>query len=132
MKHQINKRKLNVTPSHRKALLRNQVIHLITYGSLTTTRARAKEVQRLAEKIVTKAKVGNTFNARRAVKALLPYKEEAILKLFHTIAPLFVDRAGGYTRLIPLGKRISDTATIAKLEWVEYPQEQAAGKQQAA
>ncbi len=118
MKHQINKRKLNVTPSHRKALLRNQVIHLITFGSLTTTRARAKEVQRLAEKIVTKARVGNHFNARRAVKAMLPYKEEALTKLFFEIAPRYVERNGGYTRLIPLGKRISDTATIAKLEWV--------------
>ena len=99
-------------------MLRNQVIHLITYGSLTTTRARAKEVQRLAEKIVTKARVGNHFNARRQVKALLPYKEEALTKLFHEIAPRYVERNGGYTRLIPLGKRISDTATIAKLEWV--------------
>ena len=118
MKHQINKRKLNVTPSHRKALLRNQVIHLITFGSLTTTRARAKEVQRFAEKIVTKARVGNHFNVRRAVKAMLPYKEEALLKLFNEVAPKYVNRPGGYLRVIKLPRRISDTAPIARLEWV--------------
>ena len=118
MKHQINKQKLNVKPSHRKALLRNQAIHLITYGSLTTTRARAKEVKRFVEKIVTKAREGNTFNVRRHVQAILPYKQEALAKLFHEIAPRYIGRPGGYTRLIPLGRRISDTAQIAKLEWV--------------
>ena len=119
MKHQIDRKKLNVKPSHRKALLRNYVIHLITYGSLKTTKVQAKEVRRLAEKVVTIAREGNHFNAHRKVKSMLPYKEEAILKLFKEIAPRYVDREGGYTRIIPLGKRPSDTADIAILEWVE-------------
>lgn len=119
MKHQSGRKKLNVSSSHRKALLRNYVIHLITYGSLTTTKTRVKEVRRFAEKAVTQARKGNTFNVRRAVKAMLPYKEEAILKLFKEIAPRYVDRQGGYTRIIPLGKRPSDTADMARLEWVE-------------
>jgi large subunit ribosomal protein L17 len=118
MKHQNGKRKLNLKYSHRVAMLRNQVIHLITFGHLISTKARVKEVQRLAEKIVTIAREGNTFNARRRVQAMIPYKEEAILKLFNEIAPLYVQRHGGYTRVIPMGKRISDTATIARLEWV--------------
>lgn len=118
MNHQNGRKKLNMREPHRRALLRNQVIHLITYGSLTSTKARVKQVQRLAEKVVTIARVGNHFNARRSVQAMLPYKMEAVLKLFKEIAPRYIDRPGGYTRVIPLGKRISDTATIAKLEWV--------------
>lgn len=98
--------------------MRNQVIHLITYGSLTSTKTQVKEVQRFAEKMVTLAREGNNFNARRRALALLPYKEEALVKLFTEIAPKYVSRPGGYTRVIPMGKRTSDTATIARLEWV--------------
>ena len=118
MNHQNGRKKLNMKPAHRKALLRNQVIHLITYGHLVTTKARAKEVKRLAEKIVTIARNGNTFNFRRKALSLLPYKDEALGKLFKEIAPKYVDRPGGYTRLIPMGRRISDTAYMARLEWV--------------
>jgi len=118
MKHQIGRKKLNVKPSHKRSLLRNQVISLITYGHLVTTKARAKETQRLAEKLVTIARKGNNFNARRMAKKLLPYKEEALIKLFKEIAPRYVERPGGYTRIIPMGKRSSDTATISRLQWV--------------
>src|SRR5207248_8313227 len=65
----------------------------------------------LAERLVTIAREGNNFNARRRALSLLPYKEEALIKLFKEIAPRYVQRNGGYTRVIPLGKRISDTAT---------------------
>jgi len=118
MKHQIGRKKLNVKPPHKRALLRNQVISLITYGHLVTTKVRAKETQRLAEKLVTIARQGNNFNARRKAMSLLPYKQEALIKLFKEIAPKYINRPGGYTRMIPLGKRTSDTATIARLEWV--------------
>jgi|SRR5579859_1877897 len=118
MKHQSGKKKLNLKPSHKRSMLRNQVIHLITFGHLVTTKARAKETRRLAEKIVTIAREGNNFNSLRRVKALLPYKEEAITKLFGEIAPRYTARAGGYTRIIPLGRRVSDTAHVAKVEWV--------------
>ena len=118
MMHQNGRKKLNMKFPHRTAVLRNQVIHLITYWELTTTKPRVKEVKRLAEKVVTIAREGNNFNARRRVQALLPYKVEAVIKLFNDIAPRYVGRPGGYTRIIPLGKRASDTATIAKLEWV--------------
>lgn len=118
MRHRNGRKKLNLKPSHKRSLLRNQVIHLITYEKLITTKARIKEVKKLAEKLVTIARVGNNFNARRRAKALLPYKEEALLKLFKEIAPRYTQRPGGYTRIIPLGKRTSDTATIAQLSWV--------------
>ncbi|HVW99971.1 MAG TPA: 50S ribosomal protein L17, partial [Candidatus Babeliaceae bacterium] len=101
-------------PAHKKAVMRNQAILLILEGSVTSTKARVKELRRFAEKLVTLARTGNTFNARRRAKALLPYKDEALLKLFHEIAPRYVTRPGGYTRIIPLGRRISDTAEIAK------------------
>jgi len=118
MMHQKGIAKLNCKFPHRRAMLRNQVIHLITYGHLVTTKARVKEVRRLAEKLVTVARQGNNFNARRRALSMLPYKQEALLKLFNEIAPRYSDRPGGYTRMIPLGKRTSDTATIARLEWV--------------
>ena len=118
MNHQNGRKKLNLKAPHRRSLMRNQVIHLITYGHLVTTKPRIKEVKKLAEKLVTIACKGNTFNPRRRAKALLPYKDEALVKLFNEIAPRYVKRPGGYTRIIPLGKRMSDTATIARLEWV--------------
>jgi large subunit ribosomal protein L17 len=118
MRHQSGKKKLNLNGSHRKALLRNWVIHLITYGHLVTTKARVKEVRRLAERLVTIAREGNTFNARRRAKAMLPYKDVALIKLFSEIAPKYTNRQGGYTRIRPLGQRVSDTAQIARLEWV--------------
>ena len=118
MLHQSGTAKLNKKFSHRIAMLRNQVIHLISYGHLVTTKARVKEVQRMAEKAVTVARGGNTFNVRRNLHALLPYKKEAVIKLIKEIAPNYMTRPGGYTRVIPLGARTSDTAVIARLEWV--------------
>ena len=119
MRHRSGRKKLNLRGPHRRSLLRNQVIHLITYGKLTSTKSTVKEVQRLAEKLVTVARKGNDFNSRRRAKALLPYKDEALVKLFKEIAPRYTDRPGGYTRVVPLGKRVSDTATMAQLSWVE-------------
>lgn len=118
MKHQIGRKKLNLKPSHKRSLMRNQTIHLIMYGHLISTKPRVKEVQRFAEKLVTIAREGNVFNARRRALQLLPYKNEALIKLFTDIAPRYVSRPGGYTRVISLGQRQSDTAPIAKLEWV--------------
>jgi large subunit ribosomal protein L17 len=118
MVHQNGRKKLNLKAPHRRALLRNQVIHLIKYGHLVSTKARIKETRRLAEQVITIARDGNTFNARRRVHALLPYDAAAVLKLFKDIAPQYVSRPGGYTRIIPMGRRASDTATIARLEWV--------------
>ena len=116
--HQNGRKKLNMKPAHRRALIRNQIIHLIKFGILQTTKARAKEIQRRAERIVTIARVGVDFNTIRRVKALLPYDQDAVIKLIKEIAPKYVGRPGGYTRVILLGRRTSDTARIARLEWV--------------
>ncbi len=118
MKHQIGRKKLNRKPAHRRALVRNQVIHLINYGFLQTTKTRAKEVRKLAERMVTTAKKGWEFNTVRRVKKYLPYNQKAVEKLIKEIAPKYANRAGGYTRIILLGRRMSDTAKIARLEWV--------------
>jgi large subunit ribosomal protein L17 len=119
MNHQIGRKKLNVKASHKRALLRNQVMLLIEKGHLVSTKARIKEVQKMAEKLVTLARKGNTFNVRRRAKMFLPYKDTVLDKLFVDIAPQYASRPGGYTRVIPLGRRISDTAPIARLEWVQ-------------
>jgi len=119
MKHQNGRAKLNLAPAHKRALVRNQTIDLIMHGAIVTTKARAKVIRSFAEKLVTLARVGNDFNARRRAKAILPYKEEALKKLFLEIAPKYVTRPGGYIRILSLGKRISDTSSMARLEWVE-------------
>jgi len=118
MNHQSGRKKLNRAAPHRRAMLRNQAMTLIEHGQLVTTKVRAKEVRRFAEKLVTLARQGNTFTIRRQAHALLPYKVEVVEKLFTEIAPRYINRPGGYTRIIPLGRRVSDTASIAKLEWV--------------
>ena len=118
MNHQNGRKKLNMKSSYRTAYLRNQLIHLITYGTLKTTKANAREVKRFAEKIVTIARRGNNLTNRRHAESLLPYKAEALNKLFTEIAPRYTERPGGYTRLVPMGRRMSDLATISRLEWV--------------
>jgi len=119
MMHQNGRKKLNLKESHRRAMLRNQIIGLIMYGHLTSTKPRVKEVQRLVEKMVTVAREGNTFNVRRRIHALLPYKDEAAIALVKDIAPRYTQRPGGYTRVIALGRRKSDGAPLARLEWVQ-------------
>jgi large subunit ribosomal protein L17 len=118
MKHQHGKKKLNKKDAHRRALLRNQVIHFINYGTLQSTKVRVKEVQKMAEKVVTIARKGYDFNTIRRLQKILPYDQKAVVKMIKEIAPKYVDRPGGYTRVLPLGKRESDTATVARLEWV--------------
>lgn len=118
MIHQTKNKKLNLSSHHRKSYLRNQAIQFIKYGFLETTLVSAKEVRRLVEKVVTIARKGNDFNNRRRVKAILPYDEKVLIKLFLEIAPKYVSRPGGYTSVYRLGTRISDTAQIGRLMWV--------------
>lgn len=118
MNHQNGRKKLNLKSGHRKALLRNQMIHFIRFGVLQTTKVRVKEVQRLIEKIVTIARAGYDFNTIRRIKQELPYDELMVKKMIKEIAPKYVGRPGGYTRVINLGCRASDTAPVARLEWV--------------
>ncbi len=118
MRHLSSKNKLNMKSSYRKAYLRNQVINLINYGHITVTLQGAKEIRRMAEKMVTLAAKGNDFNTRRRAKQILPYSEVALEKLFKELAPQYVTRPGGYTRILRLGRRPSDSASMARLQWV--------------
>ena len=118
MMHQNSNKKLNCSSKHRKALIRNQAIHFIKYGKLITTSARVKAVRSFVEKIVTLARKGGDFNTIRQVKSILPYDDEAVAKLFKDIAPKYINRPGGYTRIYRLGQRMKDTASTSLLNWV--------------
>jgi large subunit ribosomal protein L17 len=120
MRHQNKTVKLGRTAEHRKALLANQVCSLIEHQRIRTTLAKAKAVRPLAEKMVTLGKNGS-LHARRTALAVLRQKD-AVKKLFEDIAPRSSTRQGGYTRIIKLGQRKSDSAPIAFLEWVDAPE----------
>jgi large subunit ribosomal protein L17 len=117
MRHQKKTIKLGRTAEHRKALLANQVCSLIEHERIKTTLAKAKAVRPLAEKMVTLGKNGS-LHARRTALAVLRQKK-AVKKLFENIAPRSSSRKGGYTRIIRLGQRQSDSASVAFLEWVD-------------
>ena len=118
MRHQKNTRKLGRTSQHRDAMLANIVASLILHKRVKTTLAKAKAARPLAEKLVTLGK-GGTLHDRRLAVAKIGQKD-AVGKLFKEIAPGFKDRKGGYTRIIKLGPRQSDSAPVAFLEWVDY------------
>ena len=132
MRHQKKTLKLGLTAAHRKALLANQVCSLIEHQRIKTTLAKAKAVRPLAEKMVTLGKKGS-LHARRTALATLR-QDDAVKKLFDDIAPRSADRKGGYTRIIKLGQRKSDSASVALIEWVdaavavEEPETDAAAK----
>ena len=119
MRHQKKTVKLGRTAEHRKALLANQVCSLIEHQRIKTTLAKAKAVRPLAEKMVTLGKKGS-LHARRTALAVLRQKG-AVKKLFEDIAPRSATRNGGYTRIVKLGARKSDSAPVAFIEWVDSP-----------
>jgi large subunit ribosomal protein L17 len=120
MRHQKKTIKLGRTAEHRKALLANQVCSLIAHQRIKTTLAKAKAVRPLAEKMMTFGKNGS-LHARRMALSTLRHKE-AVKKLFDEIAPRSADRNGGYTRIVKLGQRKSDSASMAFIEWVDAAQ----------
>jgi large subunit ribosomal protein L17 len=117
MRHQKKTIKLGRTADHRKALLANQVCSLIEHQRIKTTLAKAKAVRPLAERMVTLGKNGS-IHARRTAFATLRQKN-AVKKLFEDIAPRSAERNGGYTRIVKLGQRKSDSAPMAFIEWVD-------------
>ncbi len=131
MRHQKKTVKLGRTAEHRKALLANQVCSLIEHSRIKTTLAKAKAVRPLAEKMVTLGKGGTLHNRRTAIAYL--HQTAMVKKLFEEIAPMSANRAGGYTRIIKLGPRLSDSAPMALIEWVDSaaPAEEGAPKAEA-
>jgi len=117
VRHKHGYRKLSRTSSHRKALLKNLAIAIVTEHRIETTLAKAKTMKSYVEKLVTKARV-NDFNAHRAVFQMLQDKE-ATKKLLNEIAPKFVGVNGGYTRVIKTRVRRGDAAPMAIVEFTK-------------
>jgi large subunit ribosomal protein L17 len=118
MMHNRAGRKLRRTTSHRLAMFSNQLAALMTHERIQTTLTKAKELRPLAERLVTSAK-NDDVAARRKVARWIPDRT-TVKKIFEKIAPRFVDRPGGYTRILRLGARRGDAAEAAILEFVDY------------
>ena len=117
MRHQKKTIKLGRTADHRRALLANQVCALIEHQRIKTTLAKAKAVRPLAERMVTLGKNGSIHARRRALAVLR--QKGIVKKLFDDIAQRSAERNGGYTRIVKLGARKSDSARMAFIEWVD-------------
>ena len=130
MRHRVSGKQLSRSTSHRKALRRNMAASLIQHGAIRTTQAKAKELRRFVEKLITTAKVG-TLHARRQVIARLRDRlmaddkgdlldKTVVQKLFDEVAPRYANRAGGYTRIIHVSdRRIGDAGRQVLLQLVE-------------
>jgi large subunit ribosomal protein L17 len=116
VRHRWSGRKLGRPTAHRKALLRNQSTDLLRYEKIRTTEAKAKELRRAVEHLITLGKRGD-LHARRQAYAYL-YDKRVVDKLFHELAPRFQERPGGYTRIVRLGPRRGDAAPLVQIELV--------------
>ena len=117
MKHNIKNKKLNKTSSHRKAMFMNMSNALIKHEQITTTLAKAKELKRFVEKIVTLGKKGDLISRRKSVSILQDQKMSK--KVFDELASRYKNRSGGYTRIVKLGNRFGDNAPTAIIEFVD-------------
>lgn len=117
MRHAKTGRKLGRSQSHRKALMRNLATSLLTYGRIRTTFIKAKELQPVADHLVTLAKRGDLHARRQALT--LVYDDAVVSRLFKDIAPWYKERPGGYTRVLKLEPRPGDNAPMAFIEFVD-------------
>jgi large subunit ribosomal protein L17 len=117
MRHRVGHRKLQRTSTHRMAMFRNMAAALIKHEQITTTTAKAKELRPYVEKLVTLAKKGGLSNRRIAHSRIMDEAQER--KLFDVIGPRYAERNGGYTRVVKAGIRMSDSASIAIIEFVD-------------
>ncbi len=118
MNHKNGFNPLSRTSAHRRAMSRNMVTSLFRYERITTTKAKALEVRKAAEKLITRSKVDSVHNRRQAARYI--QDETVLAKLFADIGPRMKDRAGGYTRILKLGFRQGDAADMVILELVDY------------
>ncbi len=126
MRHRISGRKLGRDTAHRLALLRNLATELFRHERICTTLAKAKEARRFSERLITLGKK-DTLHAKRLAARYI--SDKAVhKKLFTEIAPRFIGRDGGYTRIFKLGRRQGDAASMALIELVERPSETKAKK----
>jgi len=117
MRHRKRGRKLGRTSAHRKAMLANMAASLFLHETIKTTEPKSKELRRTAEKLITLAKRGDLHARRTAAKTI--HDKEILRKLFDNIGPRYEDRNGGYTRIVKLGTRFGDGASMAVIELVE-------------
>ena len=121
MKHGRKGKKLNRTSSHRKALMSNLVSSLIIHKQIITTDAKAKELRRYAERLVTYAKENNLHGRRLILKSIKGSNNKSLANmLIHEIAPIYKDRNGGYTRIIKLANRKNDDSLVSIIEFVDF------------
>jgi len=123
MRHMKTGKKLGKTSSHREAMLRNMVTSLLKYEKITTTDAKAKELRKVAEKMITLGKRGD-LHARRQALSFVRDKE-IVAKLFDELSARYRDLTGGYTRIMKMGNRTGDNAPMSIIEFIrEGDQEQ--------
>ena len=117
MRHRMSGRKLNRTSSHRKAMFANMTVSLLQHEQMTTTKAKAKDLRRFADKMITLGKRGDLHARRQAMSFL--QDNDVVSKLFETLAERYQDRHGGYTRVLAAGFRYGDSAPMAVIELVD-------------
>jgi large subunit ribosomal protein L17 len=117
MRHGMVGRKLNRTASHRKAMFANMAASLIEHEQIVTTLPKAKEIRPIVEKLVTLGKKGSLHARRQAISQI--GSTELVAKLFSAIAPRYVNRNGGYIRIMKAGFRHGDNAPLAVVEFVD-------------
>jgi large subunit ribosomal protein L17 len=117
MRHRKAGKTLGRNSSHRKAMMRNMVTSFFDHEKITTTDARAKELRKLAERLITLGKRGTLHARRQALQVI--QDDKVVAKLFERLAPRYQDRPGGYTRIIKLGLREGDKASMVIIELVE-------------
>jgi len=117
MRHNKSGRTLGRKPDHRQHMMRNMVTSFLQNEKITTTVTRAKELRKLAEKMITLGKRGDLHSRRQALRVIRD--PQVVARLFEMIAPRFADRPGGYTRILRLENRLGDNAPMAIIELVE-------------
>ena len=122
MRHLKSGRKLNRNSSHRKAMFRNMATSLFEHEIIKTTVPKAKELRRVAEPLITLAKEDSVAHRRLAFDRLRD--REVVTKLFNELGPRYVDRPGGYLRIMKCGHRAGDSAPMAYVELVDRPREE--------
>ena len=130
MRHNKSGKRLGRNSSHRSAMLRNMVTSLLEHEKITTTDSRAKELRKLAERMITLGKRGDLHARRQALEVIRDRK--VVGKLFDMVGPRYKDRPGGYTRIIKLGVRLGDNATLSQIELVEEEMTKRAAQPAAA
>ena len=123
MRHRKAGKRLGRTTSHREAMLRNMVTSLLEHERIVTTTPKAKEVRRLADRMITLAKRGD-LHARRQAMAVIRRKN-VVAKLFEELKNDYLNREGGYTRVIKTGNRVGDAASMAIIELVNFQEKEA-------